>query len=123
MNFQSIVLLIAILLLIVCLILIGIALAKSNNIQQWPPIVGSCPDYWVDMSNNGAQCVNIKNLGTCNSGVPAGRHLQMDFTVAPYVGQNAACSKYKWANGCGLTWDGITSGVSNPCDASGNVTK
>ena len=56
MNFQSIVLLIAILLLIVCLILIGIALAKSKNIQQWPPIVGTCPDYWVDMSPATATC-------------------------------------------------------------------
>ena len=123
MNFQSTVLLIAILLLIVCLILIGIALAKSKNLQQWPPIIGSCPDYWVDMSNNGAECVNIKDLGTCNSGVPAGKHLQMDFTVSPYVGQNAACSKYKWANGCGITWDGITSGVANPCDVSVNAPK
>jgi hypothetical protein len=123
MNFQSTVLLIAVLLLIVCLILIGIALAKSNNIQQWPPLIGNCPDYWVDMSKNGAQCVNIKNLGTCNSGVSTGQHLQMDFTVAPYVGKNSACSKYKWANGCGITWDGITSGVANPCDVSVNAAK
>jgi hypothetical protein len=68
------------------------------------------------MSSNGAQCVNVKNLGTCNSGMTAERHLQMDFSVAPYVGKNSACSKYTWASGCGITWDGITSGVSNPCD-------
>lgn len=119
MNFQSTVLLIAILLLIVCLVLIGIALAKTKNTQQWPPLVAKCPDYWLDASNNGAQCINVKDLGTCNASVPAGNHLQMNFTVAPYVGQNAACAKYKWANGCGLTWDGITSGVANPCDLDG----
>ena len=74
MNFQSIVLTIAVVLLIICMILIGIALAKSKNTQQWPPLIGDCPDYWVDMSNNGAQCVNIKDLGTCNGSVPAGQH-------------------------------------------------
>jgi hypothetical protein len=116
MNFQSIVLTIAVVLLIICMILIGIALAKSKNTQQWPPLIGDCPDYWVDMSQNGAQCVNIKDLGTCNGSVPAGHHLQMDFTVAPYIGQTGLCSKYSWATGCGITWDGITSGVSNPCD-------
>ena len=116
MNFQSIVLTIAVVLLIICMILIGIALAKSKNTQQWPPLIGDCPDYWVDMSNNGAQCVNIKDLGTCNGSVPAGQHLQMDFTVPPYIGQTGLCSKYKWATGCGITWDGITSGVTNPCD-------
>jgi len=121
MNFQSTVLIIAVVILIICMILIGIALAKTKSTQQWPPLVGDCPDYWIDMSNNGAQCVNTKDLGTCNASVPAGQHLQMNFTVAPYIGQNAACSKYKWATGCGITWDGITSGVPNPCDASGNT--
>jgi hypothetical protein len=118
MNFQTSVLIIAVIILIICMILIGIALAKSKGTQQWPPLVGDCPDYWLDMGTGGSQCVNRKDLGTCNASVPAGQHLQMNFTVAPYVGQNAACSKYKWATGCGITWDGITSGVPNPCDDS-----
>jgi hypothetical protein len=115
MNFQYAVITIVILLLIISLILIGIALAKSKNTQQWPPVVGNCPDYWTDLSSNGAQCVNVKDLGTCNASISSGQHLQMNFSVAPYVGQNSACEKYKWATGCGLTWDGITSGVSSPC--------
>jgi len=116
MNFQSTVLLLAILILIICLVLIGIALARSKNTEQWPPIIANCPDYWVDASSKGARCTNVQNLGTCNAGVASGSHLTKDFTVAPYVGQNSACAKYKWATGCGLTWDGITSGVANPCD-------
>jgi len=121
MNFQYIVLTIAVVLLLLCMILISIALIKSKKAEQWPPLIGDCPDYWVDLSGNGAQCVNMKDLGTCNGSVPEGRHLQMDFTVAPYIGQNGLCAKYKWATGCGITWDGITSGVSNPCDVSGNT--
>ena len=121
MNFQTTVLIIAVVLLLLCMILISIALIKSKGTEQWPPIIGDCPDYWVDLSGNGAQCVNMKDLGTCNGSVPEGQHLQMDFTVPPYTGQNGLCAKYKWATGCGITWDGITSGVSNPCDASGNT--
>ena len=82
--------------------------------------IGAIPASF-DLSGNGAQCVNMKDLGTCNGSVPEGRHLQMNFTVAPYAGQNSLCAKYKWATGCGITWDGITSGVSNPCDTSGNT--
>jgi hypothetical protein len=120
MNFQRIILTIAIVLLILCLILIGIVLVNSKNSQQWPPMVGDCPDYWVDLSGNGAQCVNVKNLGSCNFGFGNSKYQTMDFTQAPFSGNNGLCAKYNWANGCKLTWDGITYGVPNPCDASGN---
>ena len=85
MNFQYAVITIVILLLIISLILIGIALAKSKNTQQWPPVVGNCPDYWTDLSSNGAQCVNVKDLGTCNASISSGQHLQMNFSVAPLL--------------------------------------
>jgi hypothetical protein len=118
-SFQSIVVVIAIILLIVCLIFIGIALSKTKNDGQWPPIVGDCPDYWIDTSGNGGNCVNVRDLGTCTTGgngvAPGGQHIAMNFTVAPYIGSSGLCSKYTWANGCGVTWDGITSGVTNPC--------
>jgi hypothetical protein len=121
-SFQTIVVVIAILLLIVCLVFIGITLVKTKNdaAGQWPPIVGECPDYWVDTSGNGSNCVNVRNLGTCTSGgngvSPAGKqHIAMNFTVAPYVGGGGTCAKYTWANSCGVTWDGITTGIANPC--------
>ena len=118
-SFQSIVVIIAIILLIGCLIFIGIALSKTKNDGQWPPIVGECPDYWVDTSGNGSNCVNVRNLGTCKTGgngvSPAGKNIAMNFTVAPYIGSAGTCTKYTWANSCGVTWDGITSGISNPC--------
>ena len=118
MNFQRIVIIIAIILLIVCLILIGLVLVNSKSSQQWPPMVGDCPDYWVDTSGNGGNCVNIKNLGTCNFNNT--KPQTMDFTQAPFTGSNGLCSKYNWANGCKLSWDGITYGAANPCDVSGN---
>ena len=68
----------------------------------------------MDGSGNNATCRNIKDLGTCppNSGQ---KHLTMNFNVSPYTGTQGACNKYNWANNCGVSWDGITYGVTNPC--------
>jgi len=118
--FQKIVLFSAIIILIIVLVLIGYALRKSSS-SVWPPLIGDCPDFWVDLSGNGAQCTNVQNLGngTCKP-LASQKYLTMDFTQPIFNGGNALCAKYQWATNCGVTWDGITYGVSNPCDASGN---
>ena len=111
-TFQKVVLFAAIIILILVLVFIGYALHKARA-SVWPPLIGDCPDYWVDMSGNGAMCTNVKNLGTCPSGGKS--NLIMDFNVAPYNGANSSCAKYTWAKNCGISWDGITYGVDNPC--------
>lgn len=117
MNFQQIVLTIAIIFLIVVLVTIGLILSKASKSEAWPPMVGDCPDYWVDVSGNGAACINTHSLGKCN--IPSGKNTSpMDFTKPPFNGSDSNCAKYKWANACGVTWDGITSGVKNPCVSS-----
>jgi hypothetical protein len=116
-NFQRTVIYIGIVLIIIIVIIVGYTLYNSKATVQWPPLIGDCPDYWADTSGNGGNCVNSKGLGTCSASGSS-----MNFTAAPYVGSNGLCSKYKWATKCGLTWDGITSGVSNPCDSSLNST-
>lgn len=124
-SFQSIIVVFAIILLIICLIFIGIALVESKNSSQWPPIVGECPDYWIDTSGNGANCVNVRKLGTCKNGngvSPNNSSMAMNFTVSPYTGSGGTCAKYTWANRCGITWDGITSGIANPCTATTTST-
>ncbi len=118
--FQTIVLVVAIIILILILVLIGYAL-KTSKAAQWPPLIGDCPDYWIDMSGNGAMCTNVQNLGNghCTSS-DWDNYYTMDFTNASFLGGNGRCAKYQWAKDCGVEWDGITSGVPNPCDASGN---
>jgi len=114
MTFQKTVLIIAIIALIVILIVIGIALAKASDSTIWPPVIGECPDYWVDLSGNGEACFNSHSLGKCNlprEGVKA----TMNFDQSPFNGEDGACAKFNWANSCQVTWDGITSGVTNPC--------
>ena len=117
MNFQKIVLSIAIIALIIILIVIGSTLSKANTEEEWPPVVGDCPDYWVDMSGNGEECFNSHSLGRCN--VPSeGEKGTMNFNQSPFTDENGDCAKYTWATKCKVTWDGITSGVQNPCDTT-----
>jgi hypothetical protein len=117
MSFQKLILVSAIIILIVVLVIIGFTLSKQKKDEYWPPIVGDCPDYWVDLEGNGAACYNAHKLGKCN--IPSkGNKNTMNFTVSPFLGDGGTCAKYKWADRCGVTWDGITSGVVNPCDTS-----
>ncbi len=113
-NFQKIIMAIAIVALIVILVLVGIALSKAKTNQIWPPIVSKCPDYWLDLSGNGAACFNKQGLGTCNKPSDTNQNV-MNFNTSPYNAADGACAKYNWAKNCGVAWDGITYGVPNPC--------
>jgi len=113
-DFQKFVLFAAIIILMIALIFIGVALKQSVN-QDWPPMVPYCPDYWlIDGFGNDTTCINIKDLGTCppKSG---DKHLKMNFNNSAFTGSNEMCAKYLWAKKCGVSWDGITYGVQNPC--------
>jgi hypothetical protein len=107
--FQKMVLVIAIVALILLLATIGMSLSNSTK-TNWPPIVGDCPDYWVDLSGNGSACYNSHQLGTCGLS-----KTESDVKVTLDLSGYTDCDKYNWSKNCGLTWDGITSGVSNPC--------
>ena len=103
MNFQKIVLMIAIILLILALIVFGSMLYTDKTV--YPPVQAQCPDYWIDMSGGigtGSYCINTKNLGkgSCSS--------KMNFNTGLWTGDDGICNKQKWANSCDLTWDGIT---------------
>jgi hypothetical protein len=113
--FQKFILFGAIILLIITLVFIGMSLSKTQADQQWPPIIPECPDYWtIDGSGNNASCINTNNLGTCQP--PSGsKYLTMNFNTPAFSGINGSCAKYTWAKKCGISWDGITYGVNNPC--------
>jgi len=113
-SFQTVISITAFIILIIVLVIIAVTLYKGQKNQMWPPIIGDCPDYWMDTSGNGANCVNVKNLGNCKSNGES--YYSMDFTSPTYSGSDGTCAKYKWATQkCGVTWDGITYGVPNPC--------
>jgi uncharacterized protein YxeA len=105
MNFQKIVLSVAICLLIVILILTALIAYRAKETDQFPPVIAQCPDYWKAEDNN--TCTNIHSLGKkdCSN--------NMDFTTADYSGSDGLKKKCEWAKGCDLTWDGITNSETN----------
>lgn len=106
-SFQKGVLFSAIAVLLISLIFIGLMLSYAKD-ESWPPVAQGCPDYWT--MNKEGKCVNEKNLGTCAKGAD-GSGGMMDFK------DYDNCKKYTWANGCNVTWDGITYGygTNKPC--------
>jgi hypothetical protein len=123
LNFQKIVLIIAIIILIVSLVFIGMQIKKSNSKQVWPPIVPQCPDFWVVDATTG-KCKPTANapVSKCTTENPDG----IDFTIGDYAGPNGACRKKQWANDCKksatdntpapIAWEGITYGTADPCN-------
>jgi len=109
-TFQSIVMTVAIILLIITLVLIGITIYNTKYNIAYPPIIADCPDYWLDESDgDSSKCVNTKNLGTCDV-------QSMDFSTSMWSGSNGICNKGKWAKACNLTWDGVTNSSINCTD-------
>ena len=101
MTFQTTVMTIAIGALIVSLAFIGMQFYRQKYTADYPPVIPNCPDYW-DISGN--ICKPHPSLGNGASGCNAPK----DFTTGTWAGQFGKCAKYKWAKGCNLTWDGLT---------------
>jgi len=108
MSFQYIILSVAFVMLCIMLIMIGVLLYHQKYTEVFPPVLGSCPDYWEykkiknnETNKEDPMCLNVMNLGTCPNKT-------MDFTTSEFNGTNGLCNKQKWARKCNLSWDGIT---------------
>jgi hypothetical protein len=119
LDFKKKLIIFFLILLVIILFIISYTINdKSNNIK-WPPYVANCPDYWLDLSSNGSMCYNKHSLGTC--GVPTlSNDNTIDFTRSIYTSSQGDCNKKKWAETCGVSWDGITYGYgnNNPCSSN-----
>ena len=98
MNFQQIVLTIALVLLVIMLIMVAYLMKNAQDKAVFPPYVDECPDYWEVVGEE--TCNNVQNLGKC-AGVK-------NFTNFVYGGETGLEAKKKWANDCGITWSGVT---------------
>ena len=117
MNFQSIVMMVATILLILSLTLIGISLSNLNSEVKYPPLISDCPDYWTvekTVNSNGNtdfKCINAKSLGTNGNNCK-----EYDNSLSIYKGTGGLCQKKKWANKCNITWDGVTNNPDSDKD-------
>ena len=97
MNFQTLTIFVASIILILLLTFIGYSLYNNRKNQNFPPVIGECPDYWISNNN---ECSNPHNLGRCTG--------PKSFNTKDYMGEGGNCMKSKWAKNCNLTWQGIT---------------
>lgn len=101
-NFQSLVLKIAGIILVITLAVMAVLIYQSRSSLRFPPTQSECPDYWTVISQN--QCKNVHGLanGAMND--------VANFQDSKYKGRSGIIEKCKWARqyGTGLTWDGIT---------------
>ena len=106
-TFNSIVLQIAIILLIITLAFIGYVINKSirGSTVQFPPVTGICPDYWSAEDISGAtMCINNIRIGNVNN---------PDCDKFDTNTMSTTCDKYSFAKMCSISWDGITNNQDN----------
>lgn len=98
MTFQKTVFMIAVVLFILIMTVVGVLMTKTTAEMEFPPEIGSCPDYWELTDVDGEVCSNVKELGTCNES-------NINFKKEIYKSRKQKCN---WAKGCNIEWDGIT---------------
>jgi hypothetical protein len=101
----------AILSAIILLVIVAVVMYYTKKKQIFPPTLGGCPDYYN--LNEFGQCVNngtwtLTDDTACNF---------LDFSLDEYNVQGTGptsgiCQKKRLANGCKISWDGITNNYS-----------
>lgn len=104
--FQTKVVGIACIILIIMLSIIGYLLAKSKlDNDTWPPTIAVCPDYWEDATGTGKHCTNPHNLGRCDVSSFGSEGVNLTAFTKPEL----RCKLGKLLkDDCNLTWDGVT---------------
>ena len=124
MKFQSIVIIILGILLIITLISFYY-IASTPGKERYPKSIPICPDYYYQKGNitSGGPVIcqampTVLNAFT-TAGVTDVNCKTPSFDNSYYTGTNANCNKYKWATSSACksipSWEGITYGVQNPC--------
>lgn len=127
-EFKFTVSIIAVITLILILTVVGVSISSSETETVWPPMQTKCPELYT---LNGTDC-KIDNTkfaaygSSSNNDGSAGRYpkigdkascVSVDTSHADFTGIDGDCNKYKWAQNCNVSWDGI---YDNPslCDSS-----
>jgi hypothetical protein len=122
-SFNSIVLNVAVVALIIVLIVIGVAINNSvrGSKVQFPPVTGACPDYWSASDiPGGSLCSNDLVIGNGNlqgsiPGLNQVSTLSSNSMCTEFVTASVptTCDKFNLATSCQVTWDGITNNTDN----------
>jgi len=125
-RFQSIVITLAIVALIIMFIVVGVMLTQNSSNTTFPPYTNACPNYWAtDNSGNcfipqgttaGTFGVNTGDRSFAKTGTNATYGLDstktyINFNDSGWANNGAksvTCAKSTWANSHGILWDGIS---------------
>ena len=108
MNFQSIVMIVATVILIFALATIGVALSNLNSDIKYPPVIADCPDYW-SISKKPNTDPSKPSEFICNNDKQLGNNCTVfNSSDSKYKGIGGLCAKKQWADKCDVTWDGVT---------------
>ena len=104
-GYYKIVSIIALVILVICLVLVGIALSKASTKSSFPPHISNCPDFYVRDEDGCQDRKGISSVSGCNADITFSDAKYNNPGMGPTSGM---CEKKKWAQGCGVNWDGIT---------------
>ena len=129
MDFYSIVIIVALVLLIIALLIYGLAY-KSINPINYPESQDSCPTLWKSNSSGyctmpttsecscsstlttrqcNSQCNKVTTLPSNTPGISGTTFDPTNSGWATYSGaKNAICGKKKWATANNIQWNGIS---------------
>lgn len=106
MSYYKTISLIALVILIICLAIIGTAMASSKDVL-YPPYISDCPDFYVKQSDG--KCKDVKGIAGTNNTDCTSEDFSADDYNMPGMGKSSGlCAKKKWATSCQVNWDGIT---------------
>lgn len=110
--FQNNVVRIATIVFIAFMALVSLMLLLAKENQQFPPMYPTCPDYYKLKNDGGPKCDDVKGFtGVSSTGGPGGMSCRLlDLSNQNYNGWDTQKlkNKKKWAEDCGVTWDGVT---------------
>jgi hypothetical protein len=99
--------------LIIVLAIMGVILSNSSKDVPFPPQFGMCPDYYTISSDNKCK-INSNIYSNVNADCMNKSFDDTKYTMPGTGPLSGLCEKKKWANTCGVSWDGITNN-SNIC--------
>ena len=132
-EFKFTVSIIAVITLILILTVVGVSISSSETETVWPPTQTKCPELYELSTTVGDENIceidnaDFKDYGHeqtgNNSSARYGRIgdrdtcKQLNTVDSAFTGIDGDCNKYKWAQNCNVSWDGI---YDNPslCDSS-----
>jgi hypothetical protein len=102
MDFYTIVLAIAVILLIFTLTYIGIKMKYHTQSQPFPPVSNTCPDYWT-IDSTGKVCYPpSNNVNNPNNLTSIQSTNNQSVTICGKNGLKLQCNKNQ------LVWDGVS---------------